>query len=58
MAEFPGEKMQRKPVLLGRCQVEATEAEELELMDSKRHIIQLSINYSLELAGFFKALLK
>lgn len=39
MAEFPGEKMQRKPVLLGRCQMEATEAEELELMDSKRHII-------------------
>lgn len=52
---FPSEKMQHKPVLLGRCQMEATEAEELELMDSKRHVTQLSI---LELAGFFKALFK
>lgn len=34
-----------------RCQLEAAESGELELMDSKMHIIQLSVNYSLELSG-------
>lgn len=55
MAEFPDEKMHCRPVLHRRCQLEATESEELELMNSKMHIIQLSVNYSLELAGFVKA---
>lgn len=44
MAEFPDEKIQRRPGLLGRCQLEATEAGKLEFMDSKRHIIQLPEN--------------
>lgn len=52
MAEFPDEKKQRR-----LCFTEGvswkTESGELELMDSKMHIIQLSINYSLELGGFF-----
>lgn len=47
MAEFPDEKMQCRPVLLGMCQLE-TEAGELEIMDSKRHIIQHSVNSILQ----------
>lgn len=47
MAEFPDEKMQRRPALLRRCLLEATEAQELKFMDSKRHIIQLSVNSTL-----------
>lgn len=55
MAEFPDEKMHFRPVLHKRCQLEATESEGLKLMNPKMHTIQLSVNYSLELAGFVKA---
>lgn len=54
MAVFSKEKIQCRPVPLGRCQLEATETGELESMDLKRHIIQPSVNSILQsLVDFF-----